>query len=121
MIEDIPPICDNEDAVMQATSDKRESLYLSISDLNVDMVRSSFGVALHMHQPTILECSSDISSVDLISNLQFMMEHQDIGDNHNTPVFLRCYSRMSDFIRELCDQGKTPELSWITPETFCGD
>jgi hypothetical protein len=39
-----------------------------------------------------------------------MMEYQDIGDNYNAPVFLWCYSRMSDFVRALCDQGKTPRV-----------
>ncbi|MDR4498368.1 MAG: hypothetical protein MRK02_10680 [Candidatus Scalindua sp.] len=110
MIKDFPPICGNEDKVKRVTSAKRENLYVSISDLNIDKVQSSFGIALHMHQPTIPGSSNDISSADLISNLQFMMEHRDIGDNHNAPVFLRCYSRMSDFIRELCDQDKTPRV-----------
>jgi len=63
-----------------------------------------------MHQLTIPAPSDDISTADLISNLQFMMEHQDIGDNHNAPVFLRCYSRISDFVRELRDHGKTPRV-----------
>jgi hypothetical protein len=39
-----------------------------------------------------------------------MLEHQNIGDNHNAPVFLRCYSRMSDMIRTLVDQGKNPRV-----------
>lgn len=110
MMKDFPPICGNEEKVKKATSGKRERLYLSISDLKVDMVQSSFGIALHMHQPTIPGSTNDISSADLISNLQFMMENQHMGDNHNAPVFLQCYSRMSDLIRELCDQGKTPRV-----------
>jgi hypothetical protein len=38
------------------------------------------------------------------------MEHQNIGDNHNAPMFLWCYSRMSDFVRELVGQGKNPRV-----------
>jgi hypothetical protein len=39
-----------------------------------------------------------------------MLEHQDIGDNHNASVFLQCYSRMSNIIRELVLQGKNPRV-----------
>jgi len=110
MIKDFPPICGSEEKVKESTSRDRGNLYASISDLTIDGIQSSFGIALHMHQPTIPASSDDISTADLISNLQYMMEHQDIGDNHNAPVFLWCYSRMSDFVRELCDQGKTPHV-----------
>ena len=110
MIKDFPPICGSEEKVQEATSRNRGDVYASISDLTIEKVQSSFGIALHMHQPTIPAASDDISTVDLISNLQNMMEHQNIGDNHNAPVFLWCYSRMSDFVRELCDQGKTPRV-----------
>lgn len=110
MIKDFPPICGSEEKVKESTSDDRVNLYASISDLTINGIQSSFGIALHMHQPTIPASSDDISTADLISNLQYMMEHQDIGDNHNAPLFLWCYSRMSDFVRELCDQGKTPRV-----------
>ena len=110
MIKDFPTICGNEDKVKEITSGKRENIYASISDIEVDKVQSSFGIALHMHQPTIPASSDDLRSVGLISNLQYMMEHQGIGDNHNAPVFLWCYSRMSDFVRELCSKGKSPRV-----------
>lgn len=73
-------------------------------------VNSSFGIALHMHQPTIPAGSGDLHSAGLISNLQFMMEHQHIGDNHNAPVFMQCYSRMSDIIKRFVDQGGNPRV-----------
>jgi hypothetical protein len=110
MIKDFPPICGSEEKVKASTSGDRGKLYAPISDLNLDSVQSAFGIALHMHQPTIPASSDNISSADLIGNLQYMMENQHIGDNHNAPVFLWCYSRMSDFVRELCDQGKTPRV-----------
>jgi hypothetical protein len=37
-----------------------------------------------------------------------MMDHQDTGDNHNAPVFVRCYQRMGGFIRELLGEGSQP-------------
>ena len=73
-------------------------------------IQSSFGVALHMHQPIIPAGGDDLRTARLISNLQYMMEHQNIGDNHNAPVFLNCYSRISDLVRELADQGKDPRI-----------
>jgi hypothetical protein len=39
-----------------------------------------------------------------------MMEHQDIGDNHNAPVFLQCYSRISDIIRGLVAARRNPRV-----------
>ncbi|MGD8513077.1 MAG: glycosyl hydrolase family 57, partial [Deltaproteobacteria bacterium] len=110
MMGDFPYICGSEDKVKETMSGNRDNLYRPLSDLLFDSVESSFGIALHMHQPTIPASSDDLSTAELISNLQFMMEHQDVGDNHNAPVFLQCYSRISDFVRELRDRGKTPRL-----------
>jgi len=73
-------------------------------------MNSCFGVALHMHQPIIPAGGDDLRTARLISNLQFMMEHQNIGDNHNAPVFLNCYSRIADFVRELSSEGKNPRI-----------
>jgi len=87
-----------------------EKLYLPLSRINFDSASAGFGLALHMHQPTIPAGGDDIQKAPLISNLQYMMEHQGIGDNHNAPVFRRCYERMSDFIRELAAQGKHPRI-----------
>ena len=63
-----------------------------------DKIRSATAIALHMHQPLIPAGSDDLQSAALISNLQYMMEHQDIGDNHNAPVFHACYRRMGEII-----------------------
>jgi len=104
----MPDICGNEDEIEQVMSHTRDDLYIKYSDLAIDQAKSAFGIALHMHQPTIPASSDDLAAAELISNLQFMMEHQDMGDNHNAPVFLWCYSRMSDFVRQLCENGKDP-------------
>lgn len=73
-------------------------------------IQSSFGVALHMHQPIIPAGGDYLRTAKLISNLQYMMGHQNIGDNHNAPVFLNCYSRISDLVRGLADQGRDPRI-----------
>lgn len=88
----------------------QESVYCSISNIDINKLKASFGIALHMHQPTIPAATEDIRTSPLISNLQYMMEHQNIGDNHNAPVFMQCYSRMSDIIRELVSSGRNPRI-----------
>lgn len=95
---------------IKALSALKNNIYAPISNIVYDKIQSSFGVALHMHQPTIPAETDILKRAGLISNLQHMMEHQDIGDNHNAPVFLQCYSRISDFIRELTGQGQNPRI-----------
>lgn len=72
-------------------------------------VRAAFGVALHMHQPTVLG-DGERTNAPLISNLQHMLEHQGQGDNHNAPVFLRCYGRVADLVAPLLARGLRPRL-----------
>jgi hypothetical protein len=72
-------------------------------------VRAAFGVALHMHQPTVLG-AGDRMTAPLISNLQHMLEHPGDGDNHNAPVFLRCYGRPADLVSPLVARGLQPRL-----------
>ena len=106
----LPDISGNDEEVKKCLSGDRSNLYASISNISVKKIQSSFGIALHMHQPTIPAETPDLRTAGLISNLQYMMEHQYIHDNHNAPVFLRCYSRMSDFIRELVHQKRNPRI-----------
>ena len=61
-------------------------------------IQSAFAIALHMHQPLIPAGGNDLRTAALISNLQYMAEHPDIGDNHNHAVFRWCYKRMGEFI-----------------------
>ncbi|OGW76168.1 MAG: glycosyl hydrolase family 57, partial [Omnitrophica bacterium RBG_13_46_9] len=108
-VERLPNICGNEQKVKAHTGHKKD-LHISVSNIDINKVQSAFGIALHMHQPTIPAETDDLRAAGLISNLQYMMEHQHIQDNHNAPVFLRCYSRISDFIRELAAQGRNPRI-----------
>ncbi|MBU2541662.1 MAG: glycosyl hydrolase family 57 [Candidatus Omnitrophica bacterium] len=87
-----------------------KELFAPFSSLPFDKINTAFAIALHMHQPTIPAQGDDLARAGLISNLEYMMKHQNIGDNHNAPVFLSCYSRMSDIIRELLDKGLHPRI-----------
>ncbi len=84
--------------------------YAPLSEMIYDEVQSAFGIALHMHQPTIPAGHDDLRNAALISNLQYMMEHQNTGDNHNAPVFLNCYARLGDMIPEMVARGQHPRV-----------
>jgi Glycosyl hydrolase family 57 len=71
-------------------------------------IDSACAIALHMHQPLIPAGGGDLHTAALISNLQYMFEHPDIGDNHNASVFRWCYKRMGEFIPQLVDEGAHP-------------
>ena len=73
-------------------------------------IDSACAIALHMHQPLIPAGGDDPRSARLISNLQYMYEHPDVGDNHNAPVFRWCYKRMGEFIPQLIGEGKQPRV-----------
>jgi len=73
-------------------------------------INSACAIALHMHQPLIPAGGDDLRSARLISNLQHMEEHPDIGDNHNAPVFRWCYKRMGEFIPQLIGEGLQPRV-----------
>ena len=73
-------------------------------------IQSAFTIALHMHQPLIPAGGGDLHTAALISNLRYMTEHPDIGDNHNAPVFRWCYKRMGELIPQLIDEGAQPRV-----------
>jgi hypothetical protein len=87
-----------------------QDIFSPYSQRDFHQIQSVFGIALHMHQPTIPAAGEDLQTAGLISNLQYMMDHQDVGDNHNAPVFMNCYSRMSDIIRGMVDKGGHPRV-----------
>jgi hypothetical protein len=101
---DLPTITDGTERTAAVTA----SLPLA-TGADPTLVRAAFGVALHMHQPTVLGDGGGMSS-PLISNLQHMLEHPEQGDNHNAPAFLRCYGRVADLVATLVSRGLQPRL-----------
>jgi hypothetical protein len=63
-----------------------------------------------MHQPLIPAGGPDLRTAAIVSNLQWMLEHPDVGDNHNAPVFHSCYKRMGELIPQLLSEGKQPRI-----------
>ncbi len=112
----LPNICGSEDLVAEAM-DRAGPFYLPDSRVPFDRIQSAFAVGLHMHQPLIpagpqgrLGGGEDLRTARIISNLEYMMNHQEIGDNHNAPVFRRCYKRIGQFIPQLVRAGKQPRV-----------
>lgn len=107
----LPDICGDEERIAKTiTARPKTSEYVSEGDIDIRHIKGAAAIALHMHQPLIPAGGEEITTAKTISNLQHMMEHQDIGDNHNAPVFLECYRRMGEIIPRLIDEGKAPRV-----------
>ena len=103
-MDDLPPITGDTEQTAEVT----RSLPLG-NGIDLKAVRAAFGLALHMHQPTVLG-EGERTTAPLISNLQYMLDHPGQGDNHNAPVFLRCYGRSADLVGALVARGRRPRL-----------
>ncbi len=108
-IHDLPNICGREDLVREVLQD-RSPVYLDRSEIDFAGINSAFAIALHMQQPLIPAGGDDLRTAELISNLKYMMDHQDIGDNHNATVFHQCYKRIGEFVPQMVGEGKSPRV-----------
>jgi hypothetical protein len=108
VVDDLPNICGSEPRIAEAMRASASRGF--VNEDGVDDIDAAFSVALHMHQPLIPAGGADLRTADTISNLQWMIEHPDIGDNHNAAVFLWCYRRMGDLIPQLVDEGHRPRV-----------
>ena len=109
-IDGLPNISGSEDLSEVMKSALKKNVFTKNNPVQFDKIRSATAIALHMHQPLIPAGGSDLRTADLISNLQYMMENQGIGDNQNAPVFHWCYKRMGEFIPQLMNEGKEPRV-----------
>ena len=107
---DLPVLTGHDEDLASLIAQRSAQIYLPESTINFNAITSAAAIALHMHQPLIPAGGTDLASAEVISNLQYMMEHQDIGDNHNAPVFHWCYKRMAEFIPQLVQEGKEPRV-----------
>jgi hypothetical protein len=110
-VDGLPNISGSEPELAKAiAASAHKPVFLPHSGIDFGRIRSACAVALHMHQPLIPAGGDDLRTAAIISNLQYMMEHPDIGDNHNAPVFQWCYKRMGEFIPQLVEEGKQPRV-----------
>lgn len=108
-IDGLPNICGQEQLVQEAIVAGRDRPACT-GHTDLESIGGAFAIALHMHQPLIPAGGRDIQTAGIISNLAWMMDNPDIGDNHNAPVFVWCYRRMGQFVRELLDEGHAPRV-----------
>ncbi|MDC0357976.1 glycosyl hydrolase family 57 [Oligoflexia bacterium] len=110
-IDEIPHISGSEKEIEDLiNSSKGSEIFRPESRFDFSKIQSCCAVALHMHQPMIPAGSSDLHTAKIISNLEYMMQNPNDGDNHNASVFHWCYKRIGDFIPELVQQGKEPRV-----------
>ncbi len=109
IVDGLPNFCGLESQVEEVTRE-RHPVFLPKTNLKLDRLQSVFSIALHMHQPLIPVGGEDLGTADLISNLDFMMRHPNMGDNHNAGVFAECYARMSELVSDLVTEGFNPRV-----------
>ena len=101
----LPPIAGREAEIL-ALVQHRRPVAQPHTHRQLASLRSAFACALHLHQPTIpAGCSGE-----LISHLQYMVEHPHEGDNHNAEPFAQCYRRMADILPQLIRDGCQPRI-----------
>jgi hypothetical protein len=101
----LPPIAGREAEIL-AQVQQDQPVFLPKTNLQLEQIRSCFACALHMHQPTIPAGAQG----ELISHLQYMVEHPGEGDNHNAEPFAQCYKRLAEIIPELIQGGCNPRI-----------
>jgi len=110
-IEGVPNISGTETEVEQVlAAGAKKVLFKDRGGMDFGSIRAATAIALHQHQPLIPAGGDDLRTAAIISNLQYMWEHQDIGDNYNAPAFAWCYKRMGEFIPQLVGEGKSPRV-----------
>jgi hypothetical protein len=85
---------------------QRQRLSTSECQVRLKGIHSGFACALHMHQPTIPAGRQG----ELISHLQYMVDHPGEGDNHNAVSFADCYRRLADILPLLIAEGCDPRI-----------
>jgi Glycosyl hydrolase family 57 len=109
-VDGLPNICGSEAKIDEVIKNRPATVYLNGPTVDFNRIDSACAVALHMHQPLIPAGGDDLQTAEIISNLQYMMEHPDIGDNHNASVFHWCYKRIGEFVPQLIGEGKQPRV-----------
>jgi hypothetical protein len=110
-VDGLPNICGSEERIRQAIGANRtDPVFLPQGAKGFGEIKSAFALALHMHQPLIPAGGPELRTARLISNLQWMLDNPQSGDNHNAGVFLWCYTRMGTFVPQLLDEGFQPRV-----------
>jgi len=107
-VNGLPNLCGSEAVIAEVAS--RAARPRHPGRIDWENVKSAYAIALHMHQPLIPNPDQELGRAEVISNLKYMMDHPDVGDNHNAAVFHWCYKRMGEFIPRLVAEGRQPRV-----------
>ena len=107
-VDSLPNLCGSETLIAEAVS----AVPRAHCRPRIDWapVKSAYAIALHMHQPLIPDPDQELGHAPIVSNLKHMMDHPNVGDNHNAGVFHWCYKRMGEFIPQLVAEGRQPRV-----------
>ncbi len=108
-VDGVPSLSGFEETVAEAVS-RPGPVFLPDSGIDWPKVKSACAIALHMHQPLIPNPDQDLARAEIISNLQYMMDHPNDGDNHNASVFHWCYKRIGEFLPQLVAEDQRPRV-----------
>lgn len=107
-VDGLPNLCGSEAQIAEALS--RAIPPKHQSEIDWSCVNGAYAIALHMHQPLIPNPDQELGRAEIISNLKYMLDHPNVGDNHNAAVFHWCYKRMGEFIPRLVAEGRQPRV-----------
>ncbi len=107
-VDGLPNLCGSEAMIAESLSQAGRPR--DESRIDWGHVKSAYAIALHMHQPLIPDPDQELGRAQIISNLKYMMDHPNVGDNHNAAVFHWCYKRMGEFIPQLVAEGRQPRV-----------
>src|SRR5229473_4000257 len=110
-VDGLPNISGSEARIRPPIQASRTApLFLPQGASGFGEINSAFAIALHMHQPLIPAGGPELPTAQVISNLQWMLDNPDSGDNQNARAFLWCYKRMGEFVPQLLDEGIQPRV-----------
>jgi Glycosyl hydrolase family 57 len=110
-VDDLPNLCGSEHRIEAAVdAGRHRPVFDGQTPVDIAGIDSAFAVALHMHQPLIPAGGPELRTAAIVSNLQWMLEHPHLGDNHNAAVFHWCYKRMGELIPQLLAEGRQPRI-----------
>ncbi|NUR30187.1 MAG: glycosyl hydrolase family 57, partial [Catenulispora sp.] len=107
-VDGLPNLSGDEELIDRTMAEARSRPVFD-DPVDLDRIDAAFTIALHMHQP-LRPADGVLTEAPIIGNLAWMTDHQDIGDNHNAPVFAQCYRRMGEFVRQLLEEGRRPRV-----------
>ena len=110
LVDGLPNICGAERRIQEAIAAAAAArVFPPDNGIDLARTRSTFAIALHMHQP-LIPIGDDLRTAELASNLKQMMERGNDEQRHNADVFRWCYRRMGEFVPQLVEQGHQPRV-----------